>query len=267
MLAYSEWSFVSFCCHFRASSIIVHAHLRRRRRPYILPTIIGKYIELEGVFYWITQDPYSVLNKGVLNSKKQFKTKILSGFVLNGTILTIKRNSKWVNKGPGMRTIILLIYSQYNILQYSCVTIQYIAIFLNANTIYCNIPQRQYNILQYSSATIQYILAIFVSYNTIYCIVMTNQYNILSGIYCNILQLIFLHRRTSYTTRYAYLHVSGSITRRTIYCNNRVRQYNILQYSSPTIQYIAIFVTPNTIYCIVRTHRYNILLTIYCNIL
>ena len=159
-----------------------------------------------------------------------------------------------------MRTIILLIYSQYNILQYSCVTIQYIAIFLNANTIYCNIPQRQYNILQYSSATIQYNLAIFVSYNTIYCIVMTNQYNILSGIYCNILQLIFLHRRTSYTTRYAYLHVSGSITRRTIYCtiycNSRVRQYNILQYPLPPI-----FFTDNTICCNIRHKKYNIL---YC---
>jgi hypothetical protein len=94
---------------------------------------------------------------------------------------------------------------------------------------------------------------------------MTNQYNILSGTYCNILQLIYIHRRASYTTRYAYLHVSGSITRRTIYCtiycNYRVRQYNILQYPLPPIQYIAIFFTDNTIYCNIRHTQYNIL---YC---
>jgi hypothetical protein len=148
--------------------------------------------------------------------------------------------------GAGMRTMILLIYcniiySQYNILQYSCVTIQYIAIFLNTNTIYCNIPQegpathlslvfiacRRYETKHdfagppSDNATIQYI-AIFVSFNTIYYVVLYCHDEPIQYIVRSILQLIYIHRRTSYTTRYAYLHVSGSITRRTIYCTTSV---------------------------------------------
>jgi hypothetical protein len=179
---------------------------------------------------------------------------------------------------PGMRTIILLIYcniiySQYGILQYSCVTIQYIAIFFNTNTIYCNIPQRQYNTLQYSLATIQYIVLSWRT-NTIYC----QEY---IAIYCNWficigVQVILpgtpicTYRAVLLDVQYIVLgvqYIAIIVWDNTIYCNIRCHQYNISQYSSPTIQYITIFVTRNTIYCIVRTHQYNILLTIYCNIL
>ena len=51
-----------------------------------------------------------------------------------------------------------------------------------------------------------------------------------------------------------------------IYCNTLYYQYNILQYSPPPIQYIAIFSTTNTIYCNILRHQYNILVKIYCNI-
>ena len=130
------------------------------------------------------------------------------------------------------------------------------------NTKYCNIRYRQNNVWQYSSPTIQ-VIAIFVTYNTMYCIDRTNQYNILLGIYCNILQYIYIHGYTTYTTRNPYVHVSGSTTLRTInyttYCNSHCilqyffRQYNILQYPLPTKQYIAIFVKYTTIHCFVRT--------------
>jgi hypothetical protein len=157
-----------------------------------------------------------------------------------------------------MRTIILLIYwniifSQYNILQYSCVTIQYIAIFVNTNR----------------RVWIQYI-AIFLSDDTIYCIVMTNQYNILSGIYCNWFIFIGVQIILPCTpictygavllldVQYIVQYIAIIVWDNTIYCNIRCHQYNTLQYSSPRIQYIAIFVTRNTIYCIVRTQQYNI---------
>ena len=44
-----------------------------------------------------------------------------------------------------------------------------------------------------------------------------------------------------------------------LYCTILKHQYNILQYSLPPIQYIAIFSTINTIYCNILHHQYNIL--------
>ena len=48
-----------------------------------------------------------------------------------------------------------------------------------------------------------------------------------------------------------------------LYCTILKHQYNILQYSLPPIQYIAIFSTINTIYCNILHHQYNILVKIY----
>ena len=44
-----------------------------------------------------------------------------------------------------------------------------------------------------------------------------------------------------------------------LYCTFLKHQYNILQYSPPPIQYIAIFLNTNTIYCNILNHQYNIL--------
>ena len=62
---------------------------------------------------------------------------------------------------PGMRTIILLTYCNYNIFAR-----QYVAIFVVANTLYCNILHQQYNILQYFLPTKQFI--VFNMYRYIY---------------------------------------------------------------------------------------------------
>ena len=106
---------------------------------------------------------------------------------------------------------------------------------------------------------------------------MTNQCNIWLAIYCHILQLIYIHSYASYTTRYAYLHVSGRVTLRTIYivqyiailvcentiyCNTHVRQYNIWQYTLPAIQYVLQYSPPTIQHiAICVTENYNIL---YC---
>ena len=73
--------------------------------------------------------------------------------------------------------------------QYYCYCI---ALFLNTNTIYCNILYHQYNILQYSPPSIQYI-AIFSTINTIYCNILHHQYNILVKIYYIVLYCIVLY--------------------------------------------------------------------------
>ena len=44
-----------------------------------------------------------------------------------------------------------------------------------------------------------------------------------------------------------------------LYCTFLKHQYNMLQYSLPPIQYIAIFSTNNTIYCNILHQQYNIL--------
>jgi hypothetical protein len=114
--------------------------------------------------------------------------------------------------------------------------------FYGTEGVYCNIRYLEYNILYCQNEPIQHIV-------------------------CNILQYIYVDSNTSYTTRYAYLHASGSITLRTMNCNTRhhkyitlqylfFQRYNILQYELPTIQYIAMFVEYNPIYSIVRTHQY-----------
>ena len=73
--------------------------------------------------------------------------------------------------------------------QYYCYCI---ALFLNTNTIYCNILYHQYNILQYSPPPIQYI-AIFSTINTIYCNILHHQYNILVKIYYIVLYCIEIY--------------------------------------------------------------------------
>jgi hypothetical protein len=96
----------------------------------------------------------------------------------------------------------------YNILQYFNMTIQYIAIIQNNNTIYCNTSKQQYNILQYFKTTIQYI-AILLNDNTIYCNTFT------TTIYCignNILQYIVIQ----YIVAQPCSKVPG-----TRYCNSR----------------------------------------------
>ena len=150
---------------------------------------------------------------------------------------------------------------QYNILKYSCAAIQYIAIFITANTIYCNILHRQYNILQYSLHTIQYIV-LSGRTNTMHCLGYI-------AIYCDTFIYICIqvilpgtcictYKAVLLYLQYIVQYIAIIVTYNTIYCNICFRQYNILQYPLPPIQYIAIFVMHNTIYCIDRTNQYNI---------
>ena len=75
---------------------------------------------------------------------------------------------------PGMRTIILLLYCWFLILQYNILLlldqpIQYIVIVQETNTIYCYCPTDQYNILLLSDRPIQYIDNNILQYIAIYC--------------------------------------------------------------------------------------------------